>query len=67
MKVAKYCAKVALVCVRRGSSWQRVVDIVASRHKNMNVWETLEVVCGSVDSSRAHRPSRTGEGRLSNS
>ncbi len=30
----------------------------------MNVWETLEVVCGSVDSSGAHRTSRTkGVGR----
>ncbi len=33
LKVTKYCAKVALLCVRCGSWWQRVVDIVAARHK----------------------------------
>ncbi len=33
LKVTKYIAKVALVCVRRGSWWQQAVDIVAARHK----------------------------------
>ncbi len=40
LKVAKYSAEVVLVCVRRGSRWQRAmgicgvdVDIVADRNK----------------------------------
>ncbi len=43
LKVNKYRAEFALVCVRgrRGSWWQRVVDIVADRPGKVYVWETL--------------------------
>ncbi len=54
LKVAKYSAKVALIMQDHAGSSGRLL----LRQHNMG-WETLEVVCGSVDSSRAHRTSRT--------
>ncbi len=52
LKVAKYCAKVALLCVRCGSWWQRAVDIVAAatNKERACLWE-----CGQFLSTQNHR------------